>query len=248
MESIIEFISQYYLFIIAALIVIFVLAGIVIANYSYDNFAEEYQKQIKNFTGFDGNALDILSFFASRKFGDKISVQIFAKKPNLPNGFYTPAKRTVNISNELAYSNSIAALAISAHELGHVCQHFESPKILEKNYKLLKVVKTLGFLNYPLFFGAIILLFTPYYVFTLVCLCIIILNFIIALSLKFHTIKIEKDASKRAVKLLKETGILTNSELGQVEKFLKAAKGTYIGDFFRALFAWTGLTRKTKIF
>ena len=248
MDAFLQFLSEYYLLIILGIIIIFVLAGIIIANYSYENFSDEFEKAKQTISGFNGSAVDLANFISYKKFNREISVNVFEKQPNTSNGSYVPAKKMVNISNELANSNSIASIAITSHEFGHACQHYENPKLLEKNYKLSKAVHILGLLNWPLFIIAVIMLFTDYFQFTLICLGMIILVFIFALTLKYLTIKIEKDASKRAIKLLQELELFSNKEINQVKKLLKSAKSTYIGDFFRALFSWTGMTHKTKIF
>ena len=178
MNSFLQFLSEYYLLIILGIIIIFVLAGIIIANYSYENFSDEFEKAKQTISGFNGSAVDLANFISYKKFNREISVNVFEKKPNTSNGSYVPAKKMVNISNELANSNSIASIAITSHEFGHACQHYENPKLLEKNYKLSKAVHILGLLNWPLFIIAVIMLFTDYFQFTLICLGMIILVFI----------------------------------------------------------------------
>ena len=62
------------------------------------------------------------------------------------------------------------------------------------------------------------------------------------------TIKIEKDASKKAIMFLKQLNVLEDYEIEYAKKVLDAALLTYIGDFLRALLGWTMLTKKTKLF
>ena len=152
------------------------------------------------------------------------------------------------MSNEIAYSNNIGAFAIVAHEFGHATQHFKNPNIIVKNYKLSQFVKILGYLIYPLFFVSLYFLFAEKIIFSLFGFGLILIAFFVALILKYSTIKLEKDASVIALQILKETDILSPKEILLAKKFLTLAKRTYTADFFRALFSWTGLTRKTKIF
>ena len=248
MDEFLNFLSVNYIWILIALIVDFVLAGIIIANFSYENFIDIFEQSKNLPTNFNGSAFDLACFISYKKFRREIGVNIFEKTEKTSNGCYIPAQKTVNISNQLANSNSVSSIAIVAHEFGHAIQHYEKPNILQRNFALTKLVKILGFLNWPLFILAIVFVFLDNLTISAIFLALIILFFVIALCLKFATIKVEKDASKRAISLLKELNLFSEKELNQIKKLLKSAKGTYIGDFFRALFSWTGLTKKTKIF
>ena len=70
--------------------------------------------------------------------------------------------------------------------------------------------------------------------------------FLLALFNKLFTISIEKDASKKAVIMLKD--FLTEEELKKSKKFLKDARVTYWADFLRVILGWTALSRKTNLF
>ena len=248
MEDFLTFLSDYGLYILIAAIVVFVIAGVFVANFSYDNFLVVFEKAQKTISSFSGSALDLAAFLSERKFNQQIRIKVFEKNELVSNGSYAPAEKCVYISKDLAFSNSIASISIIMHEFGHVCQHAQTPKVLQRNFMLTKVVKVLGLLNYPFFITGLVMLFLGLFQVSLVCFVLIVLDFVVALILKFLTIKIEKDASKRAIQLLKSINVLNNNEIAEVKKVLKAAKSTYIGDFFRALFSWTGLTRKTKLF
>ena len=53
---------------------------------------------------------------------------------------YNPMKKTVNLSDSVYNSNSIAATAVSAHECGHAVQHAQAygPLTLRSNWYLFK--------------------------------------------------------------------------------------------------------------
>ena len=70
--------------------------------------------------------------------------------------------------------------------------------------------------------------------------------FLLTGFLRLFIVYIEKDASKRALGLLKE--IFSSQDLKLAKKYLNTARLTYWSDFMTLLFGWTGLTRKKKIF
>ncbi|MDD3397583.1 MAG: zinc metallopeptidase [Clostridia bacterium] len=243
-----EFLQEYYIYIIIAFVVVFVLIAVIIANYSYDSFVYQFEKMKKVSASYNGSAYDLAVFFNNIIFSGMLDIKINNDKDDLSHGSYITGGAILNLSSEIAESKSIAGIAIVAHELGHAKQHFENSKRLINNFALSRFVKFLGFLNYPIFFLAIYLAVVGLLEYSLICLGFIIISFILAIILKFVTIKLEKDASDRAVDLLKQFRIIPDNEILLVKKFLKSARKTYIGDFFRALFAWTGLTRNTKFF
>ena len=74
-----------------------------------------------------------------------------------------------------------------------------------------------------------------------------ILIFLLAVALKLSCVPLEKDASKRGLKIIEKTQAL-DDELEMAKDLLHAAFLTYVGDFLRSILWWTFLTRKTKMF
>lgn len=248
MENLFLFISENIIVILVGLFVIFVLLGITLANYAFDSYIAGYEKMKNIGTTYDGNALSLGNFISAKNFNNMVKTEVQSDDEIKSNGAYSPSQFKVSLTSDIAFGNNIASLAIVAHEFGHAVQHFKNTKILVKNYNLSKFVKFLGLLIYPLFFISIYFLLTEQIVFAILGFGLILVSFVIALILKFQTIKLEKDASNIALKLLNDLQILSPNELFLARKFLNLAKKTYTADFFRAIFAWTGLTRKTKIF
>ena len=162
---------------------------------------------------------------------------------------YVPNQKIVFLSQNTFDNSSIASLAIAGHELGHAYQDFLEPKLFQRHNLYKVLCKVLGILMYPLFVAGIVLLFASQSLLpSILCVASAILIFLFALFLKFVTIKIEKDASKKALVFLRDLAVLDEVELEHARKFLNAALLTYIADFLQAILGWTGLTRKTKIF
>ena len=248
MEEIINFVSQYWLYILVGLLLIFVISGICIANFSYDKYLKTFEEMSKIGTSFRGDAYTFAKRFSLFFFGGKINVKVMPEKEMQSYGSYTPATSTVSLSSKIANTGSVATLAIVAHEFGHAYQHLNNPKILASNFKLSRTVKFLGFLNIILLGGAIYFFATGIIILSIFLLAFIFLNFMVAIWLKISTLKLEKNASEIAVDLLEKTKGFKNKEIALMKRFMQSAKQTYTGDLFRALFAWTGLVRKTKIF
>lgn len=141
---------------------------------------------------------------------------------------YNPKTKTVALSDEVYNSTSIASLGIACHEIGHVLQHKQGYKLLKLRSLLIPIINIGSFLMWPLVILGLFLEFTQY-VFTGNILIIIGVA-IFGLSVLFSaiTLPIEKDASKRAYKMLVETGELTQEEGEGVREVLNSAALTYV--------------------
>lgn len=134
---------------------------------------------------------------------------------------YNPADRTLNLSESVYNSRSIASIGVAAHEVGHAIQHSKLYAPLMFRNSIVPVVNITTQASMPLFFIGLIMGNS------------MLLNLGIILfcgSLVFHlvTLPVELDASSRALKLLKETGTLTSDELAGARKVLNAAALTYV--------------------
>jgi len=134
---------------------------------------------------------------------------------------YNPADRTLNLSESVYNSRSIASIGVAAHEVGHAIQHSKLYAPLMFRNSIVPVVNLTTQASMPLFFIGLIMGNS------------MLLNLGIILfcgSLVFHlvTLPVELDASSRALKLLKETGTLTSDELAGARKVLNAAALTYV--------------------
>ena len=134
---------------------------------------------------------------------------------------YDPTKRTLNLSDPVYGSRSIASIGVAAHEAGHAIQHNEnySPLIIRN-----KIVPAVNIATQASQFLFIIGLLVAN--FALVDFGIILFS----ASLAFHliTLPVEINASSRALKLLEQTNTLNSNELAGARKVLTAAAWTYI--------------------
>jgi len=141
---------------------------------------------------------------------------------------FDPRKDIVNISSDNINSNSVANIAVVAHEFGHVGQKFSSSFLFKLRTFMVPVVNIGSSLGYVLFFVGLILnalnlaqigliLFASTTVFALV------------------TLPVEFDASKRGLKFIKKYNLIEADKQSGAKKVLNAAALTYVASFVTSL-------------
>ena len=134
---------------------------------------------------------------------------------------YNPGNETLNLSDGVYASNSVAALGIAAHEAGHAMQKHEGYAPLTLRTAIVPAVNICSSLSTPLFFLGILMAWEP-----LTTLGIIL--FAASTVFALVTLPVEFNASKRAVAMLTEGGYVTGEEERGVRKVLTAAALTYV--------------------
>lgn len=241
------FIQSNILWILLGIVILAIIICAFIANFAYDNYLKALQENIEIKSSFDGTAKMFANFLSTAFFG--ASIKIKEDSQILSEGQYNPSDLSVTIKDTIAHTNSVAGIAIIAHEFGHALQHIKTPEILIKNYKYSRFVKFLGGMNWVVILGAVVLtIWQGGFVWGLCGIGLLLLNTIIAIGLKLSTLQLEKNASDEAMKMLKKIPSFSDEELAYIKKFLNQAKRTYTADFLCALLGWTGLVRRTKYF
>ena len=136
---------------------------------------------------------------------------------------YNPANKTVNLSREVYYSNSVAAAAVAAHECGHAVQHAKAYSWLTMRSSLVPMVSFASKWMQWVLLGGIILINS----FPSLLLFGIIL-FAITTLFSFITLPVEIDASQRALAWLSNAGITSYSTYPKAKSALKWAAYTYV--------------------
>ncbi|MGF1458919.1 MAG: zinc metallopeptidase [Leptolyngbyaceae cyanobacterium] len=141
---------------------------------------------------------------------------------------YDPSAKAVRLSQGIYNSTSLAAAAVAAHECGHVLQDVDDYKFMNLRASLVPAVNLGSRLGPILIIAGLILNFIG-----LAWLGIIFF----AAVLLFHlvTLPVEFDASKRALRLIDEYGILQGEENRGARAVLQAAAFTYVATAFYAL-------------
>lgn len=141
---------------------------------------------------------------------------------------YNPANKTINLSEDVYNSRSVAAAAVAAHECGHAVQHAQNYSWLQFRSALVPIVsfssRAMGIIFMVMIFGAFA---TSLFPLETVLWTMIILQGSITLFTVI-TLPVEYDASNRALVWMKETGTATQSEQGNAKDALNAAANTYL--------------------
>lgn len=139
--------------------------------------------------------------------------------PGMLTDHYDPRTRTLRLS--APESRSIAVLGVAAHEVGHAIQHAQAYKPLQLRTAIVPAANFGSQLALPL------LIFGIFFQNPLMVNAGII-AYSIAVLFTLVTLPVEFDASRRAIKLLRDGGYVNSQELVAVKKVLGAAALTYV--------------------
>ena len=137
---------------------------------------------------------------------------------------YDPRNRTLSLSDAVYNRTSVAALGVAAHECGHAIQHQEEYLPLALRSAFVPVANFGSTIAWPL----IILGFIFNSRMSLLLLEAGVIAFALSVAFQFITLPVEFNASRRATKILGESGLLYPEEVHQVKKVLSAAALTYV--------------------
>jgi Zn-dependent membrane protease YugP len=135
---------------------------------------------------------------------------------------YDPKNKILRLSDTVYGSNSISAIGVAAHECGHAIQHNQSYAPLGIRSALVPVVNIASTISWPLILIGLLVTGSQ----TLIYLGIIL--FSTAVIFQLITLPVEFNASRRAIQVLGDSGILYRDELPLSKKVLKAAALTYV--------------------
>ena len=136
---------------------------------------------------------------------------------------YNPQNKTVNLSEGVYNSNSIAAAAVAAHECGHAVQHATGYAWLQLRSQLVPVVSVASQWVMWIILAGILLINT----FPSLMLIGIVL-FAATTLFSFVTLPVEFDASRRAIVWLNNSSVAGTMEMGYAKDALRWAASTYV--------------------
>ncbi|MBE5998130.1 MAG: zinc metallopeptidase [Eubacteriales bacterium] len=135
---------------------------------------------------------------------------------------YDPARGVVNLSDATYNSTSVAAIGVAAHECGHVMQHETGYLPLRLRTALVPVA------NIGSNFGIWIVMLGLIFGLNDTLAMIGVYLFSFGVLFQLVTLPVEFDASRRALVMLQDYGILGQSEVQGSRKVLSAAALTYV--------------------
>lgn len=229
---------KYIILIVAVVFLLLVVLGLAIVNYSTEDMVDKFKDASRFSVGTTpielANNLNSLFFKNSIKikFKDKMFCDSF-------NG-----TGILTLSSHYANKYELAGLAICAHEFGHAFQFKEKPKMMRSHAKKTMLSKAISWLISPLLIAGIIMLLLSELNLAIILGAMSLSVFLIAIITKISTLKIEKDASKRAMEILEVYASLSDEQLIIAKKFLNSAKQTYLAELLRIMLKWTFLVKK----
>lgn len=136
---------------------------------------------------------------------------------------YNPATHTVNLSESVYDSASVAAAAVAAHECGHAVQHQKAYAPLKMRSALVPAVNFASkWVSWILLAGILLIQSFP------IVLEAGIALFALTTIFSFITLPVEIDASRRAVLWLSDAGITNRETTPMAKDALKSAAYTYV--------------------
>lgn len=149
-------------------------------------------------------------------------VQVISTAGHLTD-HYDPRTKTINLSESVYNSNSVAAAAVAAHECGHALQHALEYAPLQMRSALVPIVSfSSRWVTWVLLGGILLLETFP----NLLLIGIILYGLTTLFS--FITLPVEINASTRAIAWLEQAGITNNETTPMAATALRSAAYTYV--------------------
>ena len=134
---------------------------------------------------------------------------------------YNSGNKILSLSQATAQSTSVAAIGVAAHECGHAVQDAKGYLPLRIRHAIVPVANIGSAVSIPLILIGVLLRGS-------FLINLGILAFSLAFIFQLVTLPVEFDASRRALRILADGGLLTEEEVPQARKVLFAAALTYV--------------------
>lgn len=204
---------------------IIIVPGILLALYAQTKVNTTFNRYSKVISKSNWTASDMARMMLER---NSCPVTVQRISGNLTDN-YNPQTGILSLSQSTYNNNSISALGVAAHEVGHAVQHEQGYIPLKLRSILVPVVNIGSYLALPLVIIGVILeyaLATTTIGGTVISIGIICYS--LATVFCLITLPVELNASRRAKQMLYETGVLDEDEVKQAGKVLNAAALTYV--------------------
>ena len=137
---------------------------------------------------------------------------------------YDPRSKVLRLSDATYQQTSVAAIGVAAHECGHAIQHARGYAPLSIRSALVPVANFGSSIAWPLIIIGLIMNSQTSQLF----LNLGVIAFSMAVLFQIVTLPVEFNASRRALKILGNTGMLYPDEVRETRKVFTAAALTYV--------------------
>lgn len=197
---------------------VLVLIGFLISSLAQANIQRKFDKYKKIKTQKSITGFDAARYILSTNSYNDISIK---KIRGALSDYFNPISKEIALSETSMTDTSIASLAVAAHECGHVIQYKEGYIPLRIKSYIVPAVNLGSKLSFPMILLGIFLSMGK-----LISIGILLFSFV--LIFQIITLPVEFDASKRALRVLKESGMLVGVENDYAKDMLKSAALTYV--------------------
>ena len=200
---------SYIIFVLPFLILSFIASARV--NSSFKKYSAVFSK--RGLTGAQA-AFEVLRYYGIT------NVRIEKVSGNLTD-HYDPKTNVIRLSDKVYNSTSVAAIGVACHEAGHAAQYAQSYLPIKLRSFIFPIASLGSKVGFPLAILGFFLGFEPLAVAG-------VIFFAFAVFFQFATLPVEFNASRRALSVIEETGILYDDEKNGAQKVLTAAAMTYV--------------------
>lgn len=208
------------------LYLLFALPAFLLVMYAQGRVQQAYNKysEIPNSVGMTG--AEVAQVLLQREQLASVQLEV---TPQQLGDHYDPGKDILRLSPNVAREPSIAALAVTAHEVGHALQDRDNYGWMLVRTGLVPLLKVASTLGYLLFFAGILL--------GMPSLTILgIIGFSGGALFSLVTLPVEFNASQRAMKMLEDNNLIrSDTDREQARSMLNAAALTYVAGAAQAL-------------
>ncbi|RAP27816.1 hypothetical protein C2W64_00635 [Brevibacillus laterosporus] len=141
--------------------------------------------------------------------------------PGTLTDHYDPISKTVRLSDPVYFNDSISAVSVACHEVGHAIQHKVDYPMLVARHRIFPLVNLTSGIAPFLLLGGIFLKVSGLFLLGIIAFSVAVLFQVITLPVEFN-------ASSRAKDLMIKMGYIRNSEERGVKAVLGAAALTYV--------------------
>ena len=142
------------------------------------------------------------------------------------NNYFDPRSNSVNLSQAVYHTDSIAAMCIACHEVGHAIQHATNYAPVRIRNGIVPLVNLTSTFSWPLIMLGLIFSTSSRYgslLFNLGALC-----FVFVILFHLVTLPVELNSSNRALKQMTSIGMVSDFDYSGSRKVLHAAAMTYV--------------------
>ena len=198
---------------------LFIFLGIALVSYMIQaNLKSKFEKFSKIPIGMTGRDVAIKMLHDNGIYDVKVT-----STPGMLTDHYNPVNKTVNLSEGVYNSASVAAAAVAAHECGHAVQHARAYAPLKMRSALVPIVSfSSNIMMWVLLIGILTVEVFPELLLTGIIL------FATTTIFSFITLPVEIDASRRALVWLQGAGITNSGNHKYASSALRSAAYTYV--------------------